>query len=78
MTPRLGNILLLINGVNISNLNFLKVNPNLGKIGLLFDATASRAAGNETIIKTKWDFGNGTILEYDGAPIVERQLFINE
>jgi hypothetical protein len=30
--PRLGNIILLINGVNVSNLDTLKVSPALGKI----------------------------------------------
>jgi hypothetical protein len=32
---------------------------------------------NGTIIKTKWDFGNGNTPEYDGAPILERQLYVN-
>jgi PKD domain len=61
----------------VSNLDTLKVSPSLGKIGLLFDATASRAVSNGTIVKTKWDFGNGNILEYDGSPILERQIFAN-
>lgn len=76
--PRLGNVILLVNGVNISNLDLLKVNPTLGKIGLLFDATASRAVSNGTIVKTKWDFGNGNVIEYAGGPVLERQLFTNE
>lgn len=76
--PRLGNIVLLVNGVNISNLDTLKINPTLGKIGIIFDATASRAVSNGTIQKTKWDFWNGNTLEYDGSPIIERQLFVNE
>lgn len=54
--PRLGNIVLLVNGVNVSNLDTLKINPTLGKIGIIFDATASRAVSNGTIQKTKWDF----------------------
>ena len=32
---------------------------------------------NGVITKTKWDFGNGNILEYDGAPILEKQLYVN-
>lgn len=75
--PRLGNITLLINWVNVSNLDTLKVSPSLGKIGLLFDASASRAVSNGTIVKTKWDFWNGNIMEYDGAPILEKQLYVN-
>jgi PKD repeat protein len=75
--PRLGNIILLINGVNVSNIDTLKVSPTLAKIGLLFDASASRAVSNGTIIKTKWDFGNGNTQEYDGAPVLEKQLYVN-
>lgn len=76
--PRLGNVVLLVNGVNVTNLSTLKVNPNIGKIGIIFDATASRAVSNGTIVKTKWDFWNGNSSEFDGAPTVERQLFVNE
>ena len=54
--PRVGNIALLVNGVNVSNLDTIKINPNIGKIGVLIDATASRAVSNGTITKTKWDF----------------------
>lgn len=54
--PRVGNIMFLINGVNVSNLDSIKINPNIGKIGVLLDATASRAVSNGTIVKTKWDF----------------------
>lgn len=75
--PRLGNVILLINGVNVSNIDTLKVSPTLWKIWLLFDATASRAVSNGVITKTKWDFGNGNTLEYDGAPILEKQLYVN-
>lgn len=75
--PRLGNVTLLVNWVNVSNLNTLKVSPSLGKIWLLFDASASRAVSNGTIIKTKWDFWNGNVIEYDGAPILEKQLYVN-
>jgi PKD repeat protein len=73
--PRLGNIVLLMNGVNVSNIDSMKVNPTLGKIGVVFDATASKALSNGTITKTKWDFGNGNTIEYAGAPIVERQIY---
>lgn len=76
--PRLGNIILLVNGVNVSNLDKIKINPTLGKIGIIFDATASRAVSNGTIQKTKWDFWNDNTLEYDGSPIIERQLFVNQ
>lgn len=76
--PRLGEVVLLVNGVNASTLSRLKINPTIGKIGILFDATASRAIGNGTIKKTKWDFGNDNTLEYEGSPVIERQLYVNK
>lgn len=76
--PKLWEITLLINGVNVSSLSRLKINPTLGKIGIILDATASRAVSNGTIKKTKWDFGNGNTLEYTGWPVIERQLYTNQ
>ena len=76
--PRLGEIVLLINGVNVSTLSSLKISPALGKIGIIFDATASRAISNGTIKKTKWDFGNGNTIEYKWSPVIERQLYVNQ
>ncbi len=63
--PRLGEVVLLVNGVNASTLPKIKISPTIGKIGVLFDATASRAIGNGTIKKTKWDFGNDNTIEYE-------------
>lgn len=74
--PRLWQIVLLVNGVNVSNLESLKINPTIGKMGIIFDATASRATG-WNIINTKWDFWNGNSISHDGSPIVERQIFAN-
>jgi PKD repeat protein len=78
VSPRLGNVILLVNGVNVSNLDQIKVSPALAKIGLLFDATASRAVSNGKITKTEWDFANGNTTSYDSSPIVERQPYVNE
>ncbi len=78
MQPRLGEIVLLVNGVNVSTLPKLKINPTIGRIGILLDATASRAIGNGTIKKTKWDFGNDNVIEYEGSPTIERQLYVNK
>lgn len=75
--PRLGEITLLVNGVNASTLSKLKINPTIWKIGVILDATASRAVSNGTIKKTKWDFGNGNTIEYNGGPIIERQIYAN-
>lgn len=66
--PRLGNVILLVNGVNVSNIDQLKISPAIGKIGILFDATASRAVSNGVIAKTEWDFANGNTTKYDGPP----------
>ena len=57
--PKLGEIILLINGVNVSNMTSLKLSPTIGKMGVILDASASRAIGNGTIAETTWEFGNG-------------------
>jgi PKD repeat protein len=75
--PKLGEIVLLINGVNVSNISNLKVSPNVGKLGILFDATASRSIENWIISSTEWDFWNWQTLNYKWNPIVERQLYVN-
>lgn len=76
--PKLGEIILLINGVNVSNMNTLKISPAIGKMGVILDASASRAIGNGTIAETTWEFGNGNESVNRGGPIVERQLYTNE
>lgn len=77
--PKLGEIILLINGVNVSNLDSIKINPTLWKMWVVFDATASRAIGNGSITKTIWDFGNGNdSLPYQWKPVVERQIYSNQ
>jgi PKD repeat protein/type IV secretory pathway VirB2 component (pilin) len=76
--PKLGEIVLLVNGVNVSNLSSLKISPNIGKMGILFDATASRAVWNGSITSTSWDFWNDQTMNYKWSPIVERQLYVNE
>jgi PKD repeat protein/type IV secretory pathway VirB2 component (pilin) len=76
--PKLGEIILLINGVNVSNMTSLKLSPTVGKMGVILDASASRAIGNGTIAETKWEFGNGNDSTNRGGPIVERQLYTNQ
>lgn len=44
--PKLGEIVLLVNGINVTNLDSLKVSPTVANNGLFFDASASRAIGN--------------------------------
>lgn len=73
--PKIGEITLLVSGINVSNLSTLKISPNIAAQGLVFDATASRAIGNGKIIETKWNFGNGNTLQYKTSPSVERQIF---
>lgn len=74
--PRLGEIVLLVNGVNASNLQTLKINPTIGKMWVILDATASRATGGN-ITETTWDFANNNTITYRWVPIVERQIFAN-
>lgn len=76
--PRLGEVTLLVNGLNVSTLSKIKINPTLGKIGIILDATASRAVSNGTIKSTKWDFWNGNTIEYNGSPVIERQIYANQ
>ncbi len=76
--PKLGEIILLINGVNVSNMTSLKLSPTIGKMGVVLDASASRAIGNGTIAETTWEFGNGNDSTNRGWPIVERQLYTNQ
>ncbi len=73
--PKLGEITLLINGINVSNMNEIKITPAIASQGLIFDATASRAIGNGRILETKWEFDNGNTRTYKSAPGVERQIF---
>lgn len=73
--PKIGEITLLVNGINVSNLSTLKLSPAVAAQGLIFDATASRAIGNGRIMETNWDFGNGNKLTYKTSPSVERQIF---
>jgi len=40
----------------VSNMSTLKVSPAIGKMGVILDASASRAIGNGTITETTWDF----------------------
>lgn len=75
--PKLGEIVLLVNGVNVSNMDVLKISPTIGNMGVILDASASRAIGNGTITETTWDFGNWEKSTNPGAPIVERQIYAN-
>lgn len=73
--PKLGEIVLLVNGVNVSNLDSLKISPIIANQGIIFDPTASRAIGNGQITETTWTFGNGNSRTYKGIPSIEREIF---
>lgn len=75
--PKRGEIVLLLNGVNVSNINEIKINPEIGKRGVIFDATASRATWG-SVTETSWDFGNGDVITYKWSPSIEREIFANE
>ena len=76
--PKLGEVTLLLNGVNVTNLSSIKINPSIWKNGIILDATASRAIGKWSITDTTWDFWNGNTISYRWSPIVERQLYTNQ
>lgn len=76
--PKLGNISLAINGVYVSNLDKIKFTPAQGRQGLLIDATASTSAAGTKFTSTRFDFGNGNIVQYNNAPSLDRQIYFNE
>ena len=76
--PKLGEVILLVNGINVSNIDQLKITPAIASRGIIFDASASRAIGNSTITETSWDFGNNNKLTYKGSPVIERQVFATD
>lgn len=73
--PKLANILLYVNGANVSMMDTYKITPSVGRAGVLIDATSSTASPGATIIKTEWDFGNGERVVYNGAPKLERRVY---
>lgn len=76
--PKLGNISLSINGVYVSNTDKIKFTPAQGRQGLLIDPTASTPAAGTKFVSTRFEFGNGNVSQYNGAPLLERQIFSNE
>lgn len=74
--PKLGNVILFLNGSNVSNSDKHKITPATGRAGLVIDATPSQANGGATIVRTDWDFGNGIVAGYAGAPRIERQTYV--
>lgn len=78
MLPKLANILLFINGANVSNTDTYKITPNQGRAGLVIDASSSTPASGATIMRTEWEFGNGNRTAYNGSPRLERQVYAAE
>ncbi len=76
--PKLANILLFLNGANVSQLDNYKITPAQGSAGVIIDATSSTAAQGASILRTEWIFGNGNNSVYNGSPRVERQVFATQ
>ena len=76
--PKLGNISLAVNGIYVSHLDRIKFTPAQGRQGLLIDATASTSAAGTKFVSTRFDFGNGNIVQYNNAPSLDRQIYSNE
>ncbi|MDD2565313.1 MAG: PKD domain-containing protein [Candidatus Gracilibacteria bacterium] len=76
--PSLGNIYLYINGVNVSELDKIKITPNIGKAGLVIDATESQPVGGSKFVRTSWNFGNTNSTSYDYSPRIEKQYYVSE
>lgn len=62
----------------MSNAQKMKLSPVIANQGIIFDASASRAVGNGTILETTWDFDNGNKRTYKGAPVIEREIFATQ
>lgn len=75
--PKLGNVSLAINGIYVSHLEKIKFTPAQGRQGLLIDAISSTPAAGTKFISTRFDFGNGNVAQYNGAPLLDRQIFSN-
>ncbi len=75
--PKLGNISLSINGIYVSNMTTIKFTPAQGRQGLLIDPTSSTPASGTKFIATRFEFGNGNVAQYNGAPVFDRQIFSN-
>lgn len=73
--PKLGEVILLINWVNVSNQQTFKISPTVANQGIIFDASASRAIGNGVITETTWDFWNGNKRTYKWKPVIEREIY---
>lgn len=71
-------MILYVNGVNVSQLDSIKVTPGQARAGLIIDATASRPKEGTRFTQTSWDFGNGRSYTYDGGPRLERQVYAQE
>lgn len=74
----IGNIHFYINWINVSDLEKLKITPNIWKVGLILDATASIPRGNSKFVKTTWEFWNGNTTSYDYSPRIEKQYYATE
>lgn len=78
MLPKLGNISLAINGVYVSNLDTIKFTPAQGRQGLMIDPTGSTSAAGTKFVSTRFEYGNGNVAQYNGAPTLDRQIYYNE
>lgn len=76
--PKIGSLYLSINGKYVSNEDKVKFNPSIARQGLLIDASASIPASGTKFVSTTWDYGNGNIARYSGAPSIDRQIYANE
>lgn len=56
----------------------MKFTPAQGRQGLLIDPTASTPAAGTKFISTRFEFGNGNVVQYNHAPSLDRQIYFNE
>ncbi len=75
---KIASILVKVNSLTLGTNDELKFTPDESNYGLIFDATSSIPTGWARFLRTEWDFWNGIVRRYDGAPRIERVIYSQE
>lgn len=75
---KVASVIIKVNSDRLRNQEELKYTPDEARFGIVFDATSSTPTSGTKFLKTKWEFGNGVVREYDGPPKIERVTYAKE
>ncbi|NDK08191.1 PKD domain-containing protein, partial [Candidatus Gracilibacteria bacterium] len=75
---KVANVNIKVNFTDLGLQQTLKISPEDGDYGIVFDATSSTPTSGSKFLKTTWDFGNGIKRENEGGPKVERVVYANK